>query len=146
MKIRIIALITFFLIIFALFYHSCTNQSQDMHESALFIDKNGSWFCDFSVSGNRVQFRCHLCLVNETNETQIVYVLGNFDEDVKGKLVLEENILASHQEEPDNAKFSLRPGMNVFDVVFVGTYGGTQQKSDRLLPDIAIIKYFEADS
>lgn len=145
MKNRIVALVLYILL-FTFFVCSCSNKGQNMQGTTLFVDEDCSWFCDFSVSENYVQFKCHLCLVNQTDEMQTVYLLGNFKEDVKGGLVFEENILASSQDDPSDSKFLLLPGANTFDVVFVGTYGGTHQKANRLLPSISIIKYFDVDS
>ncbi|MBE6933130.1 MAG: hypothetical protein E7464_07115 [Ruminococcaceae bacterium] len=104
----------------------------------VYLVEEQSCFLDFTVDGETVEFRCHLCIQNELSNPQKVSLTGHFSEDMEAGLIQEESLLASDPEVPESTTFLLQPGLNTLDVVFTGTFGGNHQKQDRLLPEISI--------
>ncbi|MBQ6431435.1 MAG: hypothetical protein IJJ99_06150 [Oscillospiraceae bacterium] len=104
------------------------------------LRKEDSWFSDFEVVGDRVQFKCLLCLKNTADRAQTVSVYGNFDEDVRGGLVKESRLLAHDTSEPMRTAFYISAGAEIsVEVTFTGTFAGTMEKQDRLLPELEIV-------
>lgn len=104
----------------------------------VYLVEEQSYFLDFTVEGETVEFRCHLCIQNELPNPQKVSLTGHFSEDMEARLIQEESLLASDLEVSESTTFLLQPGINTLDVVFTGTFGGNHQKQDRLLPEISI--------
>lgn len=122
-----------------LILNGCTSKEYSKGiESVLYVKSEYSYFSDFYIIDEKVIFRCHVCIENETGEEQTVSLIGGFDEDVQGGLVEEEYIIGTHIKNRDNTGFILLPGSNTIDVDFVGTYAGIPQKQNRLLPEIII--------
>lgn len=104
------------------------------------LRKEDSWFSDFEVEGDQVHFKCFLRLQNTTDRAQTISIYGIFNEDVRGGLVKESRLLAHDTFEPKSTTFYLPAGAEISAVVtFTGTFAGTMQKYDRLLPELEIV-------
>lgn len=112
--------------------------SQTVSPTSVSLDEAQSWLEDFSVDGNSVRIFGRLCLKNSTGEAVSVRIYGNFEEDA-GRLLREALLPACEQDKPEQTVFSLQPGENILAVSFIGTFAGTAQKQDRLLPEILIV-------
>lgn len=111
---------------------------ETISEEAVYVDRAKSWFDDFSVDGDVVYITCHITLCNASQD-RTVRLYGVFPDD-EGILVTESVLpgFVTDELDPDDNSFLLASGEDTFTVTFVGTYAGTQQKNDRLLPEILI--------
>lgn len=108
--------------------------------SDIVVQKESSWFSDFEVVGDRVNFYCILCLKNTGKADQTISIYGNFDDDVRGGLVTEGRLLARDTSNPRATAFYVPGGTEIsVKVVFTGTFAGTAEKHDRLLPTLEIV-------
>ena len=111
---------------------------ETISEEAVYVDRAKSWFDDFSVDGDVVYITCHITLCNASQD-RTVRLYGVFPDD-EG-ILLTESVLpgfVTDELDPDDNSFLLASGEHTFTVAFVGTYAGTQEKNDRLLPEILI--------
>ena len=106
--------------------------AQASDSSGVAVDEKSSYFMDFTVEDQTVTVSCHYTLVNNTGKAQTVQIRGDFTEDRKLGLVTESVLLA--QDSDGSTYFPLPAGKTELDVAFVGTYGGTHMKENRLLP------------
>lgn len=95
-----------------------------------------SFLSDYCLEDDRVHFLCHLELYNRSLEHVKVGLTGNFEADKKSGLVQEQYLTATGGS--GSKSFILPPGRSVLDVEFVGTYGGSDGKQNRLLPEIHV--------
>lgn len=114
---------------------ACTVQHADSEPE---IDPDNSYFLDFTVEGETVVIRGHYVIWNRTDRARTVQLRGDFAKDKVLGLVKESTLLAADAETGDTA-FALAPGKTELDVVFIGTFAGTEQKADRLLPETDIL-------
>ena len=92
----------------------------------------------FDIEKDKVNVNCHISLVNEFREEKKVTLSAFLPEDVKGGLLKEKEMKALDENGAEMV-FILRANETTdFDVVFVGEFGGTNQKHDRNLPEIKI--------
>lgn len=113
----------------------CCCQAQET--TALRI-KEESYFNDFVIEDETVTFYCTLSIQNETDETKTVKLHGDFTEDYESGLILEAKLQAFDPQNGDTT-FLLAPGENRFEIAFSCQQGGrTNQKQNRLLPEISI--------
>ena len=127
-------------ILFAAFICACSvSRETSQIEQEYTIDRDQSWFSNYTVSDGQVIIECHLCLNNQSGENKSVCLMGDFSEDEKAGLLKEKNLIATHKSASDQLLFELLPGENVFDVLFVGSWGGNDQKANRLLPEIVVV-------
>ena len=111
---------------------SCSKANQ------IYVDKNQSYFSDFEVEGDKVFIKCHITIENTFEDEKTVTISAILPEDVSNGLLKADPVKAL-EEDGSEMKFVLSPNMlNSFDVVFVGEYAGTNQKANRLLPEIYI--------
>lgn len=68
-----------------------------------------------------------------------VCLIGDFSEDQKSGFIKENKLIAQQKQAPGQIQFELMPGENEFDILFVGTSAGYDQKANRLLPAIEMI-------
>ena len=61
----------------------------------------------------------------------------------EGKLLKNSSVFA-YDPESESDTFHLARGRNRFEVVFIGEYGGTYRKHDRLLPEIDIAEFTDS--
>ena len=106
--------------------------------SRIYVDENTSYFSDFEIEKDKVNVNCHISLANEFREEKKVTLSAFLPEDVKGGLLKEKEMKALDENGAERV-FNLRANETTeFDVVFVGDFGGTNQKHDRDLPEIKI--------
>lgn len=117
---------------------ACGNGTEAEQAEACRVDYDNSYFSDFQIADGQVEFYCRLCIVNESDDTRSVKIMGDFEDDVSADLVCERYIYASLQGDKTAEVFTLAPGENFFDVSFAGEQGDSTQKTDRLLPPITI--------
>ena len=127
-------------IVFMIFICACSaSKDTTRMEQEFTIDRDRSWFSDFTVSDGKVIIECHICLYNQSDEIRSICLIGDFSEDEKVGLLKEKRLIATHKSSSDQLQFELMPGENDFDVLFVGSSGDNNQKTNRLLPEISVI-------
>ena len=123
------------LILIAVVLCSCSKNRNDVSPPQdLVVAQDRSWFDDFAITGETVRIACHVCIVNQSNETKNVCLTGDFSKDQKNGFIKEKKLIAQQEQIPGQIQFELMPGENEFDVLFVGTSAGSDQKANRLLP------------
>lgn len=128
------------LILIAIVLSACSQNGNKTYLSQdLVVDQNRSWFDDYSISDGTVRMECHVCVLNQTSETMDVCLIGDFSEDQKSGFIKENKLIAQQEQAPGQIQFELMPGENEFDILFVGTSAGYDQKANRLLPAIEMI-------
>ncbi len=105
------------------------------------IDEEQSFFSDFKVDNGKVTIKCHIVLINSAHYPIEVSLLADFTEDVVGGLLQEDEILGASASNHNIKTFLVSPGSKAFEIDFCGTFAGTMQKQDRLLPEIEIIEH-----
>ncbi len=119
--------------VFAL--NSCGAEKPDVNK--ITVVGSESWFSDYSVDGEIVTIKCRITLKNENDTTADFEIFGDFSAD-KGTL-LTDGVLKGTDMGTNVSRFRLKPDEEkAFDVVFNGTFAGTDRKNDRLTPDIRI--------
>ena len=131
---RIILEIVIIILLFVLC--SCVSRSDDLD---VVIDYSNSYFLHYEIEEGKVFIKCHYVVVNNLNSTCSVQLCGNFEKDQQLGLIIEGKLFAKNSIENDITYFEISPGKNEIDVVFVGTFGGTEKKANRLLPDTVLI-------
>ena len=120
------------------------NSLERLKERNISVYENQSWFYDYVIHGDRVYLYCTLSFNNKSGSVQHGRLWASLPEDV-GTLVVEDQLagyLVSEEEKTlptDQTPVSiidLEPGRTELQVVFMGTYAGTAQKQDRLLPEL----------
>lgn len=103
----------------------------------VFVVREKSMLRNFKVEDGQVRFSCSVCFDNTDAHSQVISLIGNFTEDVKGGLVKERWIPGESEMGEDI--FLLPPGETTLELVFIGTFAGTAEKQSRLLPEIEIV-------
>ena len=113
------------------------NKNNNAHNFIL-LDETASFFSDFEVVNDNVYIYCTIVLTNSTSNDSSFKVKGYFEDDVKGHLLLESELYAYDEER--ETTFSLHANeTKMFEICFIGKFGGRGIKKDRLLPEIEII-------
>ena len=108
-------------------------------EVSIVIDE--SFFSDFNVTDNVVGVNCIVTLKNSHSRDIKVRLTAIMQKDVKLGL-LKNARLPGHNRDDSLGYFILKASStSTFDVVFMGDYNGNYQKTDRMLPEIAIDIY-----
>ena len=133
MRKHVYSLTTVFLVVAMLMsLASCSKANQ------IYVDKSQSYFSDFEVEDDKVFIKCHVTIENTFEDEKTVTLSAILPEDVTNGLLKNETVKAL-EEDGSEMEFVLLPNTsNSFDVVFVGEYAGTNQKANRLLPEIYI--------
>ena len=101
------------------------------------LDEALSYFDSYTIEDDVVSIKCALRL-NNSGEACRVRIKGFFPNDV-GKLLTDSPLdgypVDSHAED---CVFNIQRGTSTVFVVFRGSYAGSPQKADRLLPEIVI--------
>ena len=126
-------------VLFALLLLFCACEAKSDAASIEIVTKD-SYYLDYFIEEDCVVIKCHYSIVNHTNAKQSIQLCGFFQDDHKLGLLTETQLLANNIPEKGNACFELSPGKNAIDVFYVGTFGGVNQKTNRLLPETTIIK------
>jgi len=108
------------------------------NEKTLRINEEESYFDGFYVKDNKVFIKCEFSITNSNQTERAFHLFAMMDEDVKIGLLKDAKIYAvddrfNKKTFKVGAKSTLR-----IDVLFMGDFNGTYQKTDRLLPDITI--------
>ncbi len=101
------------------------------------LNEDKSFFSSFYVKDDKVYIECDVVIDSLIDFD--IEMCGSFKRD-EGKL-LKHPVIYAYDKETGSDKFHLVQGSNSFRVVFIGDYGGTPQKADRLLPYIYIYPY-----
>lgn len=125
-------LILFVLSLIALCLYSC--QKREIN-----IGEKESFYSDFKIENNKVYIYCDVLIKNPDKDDAKIALSGVFENDVKNGL-LKEPLLNGYASDFETTEFNLKNGDNRIEVVFIGDYAGKNQKYDRLLPEIKIIK------
>ena len=136
MKKILLCIIGLFLAVAVVFAAFATGGKTDKKE--VFFSEGIGSFSEFWVDGNKVYMKCYLNIENTSDIARTVNITAKSSEDVKTGLLKDENLTA-YDEDITSSDITVEPGVNVYTVVFVGDFGGTVRKFDRLLPgDVAI--------
>lgn len=104
----------------------------------IYVQKDNSYFYDFSVENNKVYIKCSITLKNTYKTDKTVRLFANMNDDVNSGLLKQAQIYALN-EDGTKSIFTIKGNSKqTYDVIFVGDYAGTNKKHDRLLPDIKI--------
>ena len=103
------------------------------------LDEADSFFSDFKVEDDKVYIYCTLFIENQSDIEKNVALKASLDNDAKNGL-LKEAVIDGYSVDGSTKTFKLQKGENQIDVVFIGDYAGTEERIDRLLPDIEIIE------
>lgn len=122
--------------IFLIALCSCSSRSE---KSDIVINDEESYFNDFEVEEGKVIIKCYYVIYNHTDTTYYIQLRGNFEDDQKLGLLKESQLYAKSSIEDDDTYLEISPGENKLDVVYVGTFAGTERKANKLLPDTDII-------
>ena len=104
------------------------------------ILKSESSFQDFVVENDVVKLSCDIMIENSTSSDKTVSILANFEEDKENGLLKEAKIVGVDPE--TNNDYFVIPAYQSkrCRVVFIGTFGGNDQKQNRLLPELKVIE------
>jgi len=109
-------------------------------QQEIILHEEESWLQEFYEADGTVHILCHLTVENTTEADKTVTIRGSSQADVKIGL-LESPELIGMAPETQAETFLLKAGQTaILTVDFTGTYAGTLQKADRLLPGEIIIE------
>lgn len=135
MKKRVFAFCILFSAFVLSLLYSCGTDGNT--ECDIEVVKDGSYYSDYSVEGETVTIRCRIVLKNKSDTAADFEIYGDFSSD-KGSL-LNEGVLKGTDAGSNGGSFALQPNEGkAFDVIFAGTFAGTYQKKERMLPEITI--------
>lgn len=109
-----------------------------VNKAAVSVVNSESWFSDFTVENDKVYMKCHITLENTDNKEQRIKMAAVCSDDVENGLLKEEKIYAVNKQDEVKEFVIKSNSTQSFDVVFLGEFAGTAQKSNRLLPEIII--------
>ncbi|MBR2861299.1 MAG: hypothetical protein IKB86_05630 [Clostridia bacterium] len=107
------------------------------NQKNIYINTEKSFYSNFEVKDGKVYIYCSLMIDNFTESERKISLTASFKNDARIGL-LKESVIEGYSIDTKTNVFYLRKGENRLEVVFVGEYAGTNQKYDRLLPDIQI--------
>ena len=101
------------------------------------LNEEKSYFSNFKIENDKVYIYCTLYVENKSVSQKVVEIMALFENDAQNGLLKEDAAVGYSIDKGEN-KINLYNGENQIDIVFIGEYAGTPQKSDRLLPEIVI--------
>lgn len=105
---------------------------------SIYIDEDESYLSEFNVIGNDVQIVCHVTVCNTYGIDKTILIKGDFSSEVENGLI-SEKILYAVDSEKNKCQYTLQPHeKKSFDVIFIGTFAGEGQMTNRQLPPISI--------
>lgn len=129
-----------FLILMVFINTSCSIYTAQ-NNSTVSIVESGSWFNDYTVSDGKVYINCEITLQNTGESEQRIRMAAICADDVEAGLLKKEKIYAVDNNEEEKVFVIEANSQRTFkEVVFLGEYGGTYQKSNKLLPEIVFEK------
>lgn len=100
------------------------------------VNYENSVFQDFYVEGNAVHFICILEVQNICDQNMYIRITGRSQEDVDNGLLASPELIGNNVQTNDET-FSIPASSTLkIEVDFSGTFGNTNQKADRLIPDV----------
>lgn len=100
------------------------------------VDNDKSYFDDFNINSDTVNFNYTLTLKNKSNNKINFKICGIFSEDYSSKLINQESLYAINSKD-ESYVFSLNGNEEkTFNVTFKGEFGGNKTKNDRNLPKL----------
>ena len=113
------------------------NNTVDEQVGLIVLNRDKSYFKDFSVADNKVKIKCNLTIENNSDEVIKFYIRAYSKEDVKTGLLKSPNLKIIDQENKE-VEFCIKPHNELSDieVIFEGEFDENSQKADRDLPDI----------
>ena len=110
----------------------CTKSNPMMQ--VIKLTEESSYFNDFTVKNNKVYMNCALVIENISTKGVTVRIKASSPQDVSGGL-LKSAGLHGFSKDLATDTFTLSTGENQITVIFIGEYGGTNIKQNRLLPE-----------
>lgn len=110
----------------------------------VWINQSHSWLRGFYVADDTAKIKCCLSIENQSDHDASIMLVGYFEADHNAGLLKESQLLGCAEEYPKSTIFTVPPGGACFNVDFIGTYGGTPEKQNRLIPEIQLIVVQEA--
>lgn len=107
----------------------------DINNNDIHINYEKSLYSDFHVEEDKVYIECVLCIENDTGKHHKVKFMAESEEDKENGLI-KDSKLNGYNEDRETSLFDIEPRENMITVIFVGNYGGVEQKFNRLLPKI----------
>ena len=109
-----------------------------------YVVNDVSWFSDFSVQGDKVYITCVVAV--ECSEATELQIYGDFRED-EGKLLKNSLLLGHLGDDADDLQSTaaLPRGKTELHVTFIGDFAGTDQKQNRLLPQLYLVPPVQSD-
>lgn len=113
------------------------NNIVDEQVGLIVLNRDKSYFKEFSVEDNNVKIKCNLTIENNSDEVIKFYIRAYSKEDVTTGLLKSPNLKIKDQEN-NEVEFGIKPHdeLNDIEVVFEGEFDKNIQKADRDLPDI----------
>lgn len=110
--------------------------------SNLYVDREKSYYREYYVDNNTVHILCNVRVANDTDDWQHFSLFAKLPDDLNGGLLTESiaheasslnGMVSVHSLEPHTSR--------IYHVNFIGTFGGTNEKHNQLLPIIKIISF-----
>ena len=102
------------------------------------IDYSRSNYAEFQVEGEKVIIKCNYVIVNTYSEAKTVKLVGTFQKDRQLGLLQEAELTGVDSKQGGKDSFVVAPGQNAVEVYYVGTFAGTNQKVNRVLPQTTL--------
>ena len=131
--------IAFFLLVISFLFRVGFGGSERLESSAnVIFDEERSFLRHFDVEDDDVYIYWYLVVNNNSAETHMVKLLGDFREDYG--ILISERFVYAMDPETKSSDFEVPPGESILDVVFIGKKGLAGIKQTRLLPYIKLIE------
>ena len=99
----------------------------------IMIDTENSYFNDFTADGQNVFFHCCLYIDNNGAEKEVEITAAD-NKDAAAGLLSSPDLCGIDPGTLTKTTYTLKNGVNIIDVTFMGSQGTGTQKADRLLP------------
>ena len=110
------------------------------HQEELQLLEHSSYFSDYKITDGKVHIICYLTVANNSNQDCCFELSAVSNKDVEIGL-LKDVCLKGLSEDLQEDKFYIPQKSTLsFYVTFVGDYAGNDQKCDRNLPEISIVR------
>lgn len=100
-----------------------------------YIEKE-SFLNDFTIQEEQVIYSCTVTIRNTGKESTTIRISGDFREDQQSGLIREATLSA--QDSDGNRSLTVPPGVNTYEVFFVGTHGTSDTRANRNLPPLTL--------
>lgn len=102
------------------------------------IDKQESFFSDFSIIKNNVDINCYITIKSTYSKDIKVKLTANMEDDFNSGLLKKAELLGINKANGEKLFQIPAKTTKSFDVVFSGEFGGNDKKINRLLPNIVV--------